>query len=112
MLDEDELRNRAREAVQAGRLPNRAPSLIWGGTGFWTNCAICGNPVNSDEVGYELQFAEGEGLPGGTEYHVHVRCFTAWEQERRTGSARDPLPAASDDGTLSCRERPYKSETV
>jgi hypothetical protein len=119
MLDEAELRTCAREAVQAGRLPNRKPSLIWGGTGFWTNCAVCGRLVNSDELGYELQFAEGtEGkeLPGAGEYHVHVRCFTAWDQERRSPTESpaegNPLPAGSEDGTISCRERPYKSETT
>ena len=83
MIDEGALSSIAREAVQAGRLPNRAPSKIWGGNGFCTHCAVCGETVNADQLGYELQFAEGGGLGVGAEYHVHVRCYTAWDQERR-----------------------------
>ncbi|HET9395409.1 MAG TPA: hypothetical protein VFO36_05085, partial [Nitrospiraceae bacterium] len=83
MIDEAALSNIAREAVEAEKLPNRTPSRIWGGTGFWTQCAICGTLVNADELGYELQFLEDGDFSAPTEYHVHVRCYTAWDQERR-----------------------------
>lgn len=117
MIDEGTLRKQAREAIRAGKLPNRQPTHLWGGNGFGTNCAICGNLVNSDEVGYELHFVAAEALPPVVEYHVHVRCFAAWELERHgpPGSAGDgdPLPADPQDGTLSHRERlPYKRESA
>jgi hypothetical protein len=115
MIDDDALREHVRQAIQAGKLPNRDPSRIWGGNGFWMPCAVCGNLVISDELGYELQFAEGEGIPAPVEYHVHVRCFTAWDQERRRRDGRaeesDPLLPDPGDGTISHRERrPNKRE--
>jgi hypothetical protein len=117
MTDDDVLREHARAAIQAGKLPNRDPSRIWGGNGFWMHCAVCGNVVISDELGYELQFAEdGGGIPAPAEYHVHVRCFTAWDKERRrqhgpTTAEGDPLPAEQGSGTISDRERrPSKRE--
>jgi hypothetical protein len=111
MIDDDALREHARQAIQAGRLPNREPSRIWGGNGFWMHCAVCGNLVVSDELGYELQFAEGEGIPATVEYHVHVRCFAAWDQERRRTVGSYPLSADEGNGRISDRERgPYKRE--
>jgi hypothetical protein len=113
MIDEGTLRHLAREAIQAGTLPNRQPAHIWGGNGFGTKCAICGNLVNSDEVGYELHFAAGEGLPPAAEYHAHVRCFAAWDLERHCppgpADKGDPLPAEPQNGTLlHCERSTYK----
>ncbi|HKR36190.1 MAG TPA: hypothetical protein VJT10_15215 [Steroidobacteraceae bacterium] len=116
MIDEGTLRQLARQAIQAGKLPSRRPAHVWGGNGFGTKCAVCGNLVNSDEVGYELRFAAGEDLPPAAEYHVHVRCFAAWNLERHSplgpaGDA-DPLPADPQGVTISPRERPSKPESA
>jgi hypothetical protein len=111
MIDDEALQKHALEAIQARRLPNRPPSRIWGGNGFWMHCAICGNLVISDELGYELQFSEGDDGPSPAEYHVHVRCFAAWDQERRRQGGPDPLSADEGDGTISPRERrPIKQD--
>ena len=55
MPDEPRLREQAREAIKGGRLPRQAPDRTWGGPG-----------VN----------------PGLDKFHVHIRCFAAWEFER------------------------------
>jgi len=34
---------------------------------------------------FEIQFAHDGSNPGLDKYHVHIRCFAAWELER--GSA-------------------------
>jgi hypothetical protein len=31
---------------------------------------------------FEIQFSYDGGNPGLDQYHVHIRCFAAWEFER------------------------------
>jgi len=38
--------------------------------------------VTKQEVEFEIQYGEGHN-PGIDEFHVHVRCFAAWDFERR-----------------------------
>ena len=45
-------------------------------------CTICGEPVTPDQVEYEVEFAHEGAIPGLDKYHVHLRCFAAWEFER------------------------------
>ena len=40
-------------------------------------------PVEKDEMEFEIEFARNGDNPGRDKYHVHVRCFAAWEFERR-----------------------------
>ena len=96
MIDQGALQAHAREAIQTGKLPGRVPSRIWRGSGYGTHCVICANLVNADEIGYQLQFAEWDGHGPTVEYHLHLHCFMAWDQEcrRRLGLAAEagPLP--------------------
>ncbi len=83
MSEESTLRQKAREAIEAGRLPSRHPERTWGGPGSGARCAICGECVRSDEMEFELEFARAELDEPAPEYlHVHIRCFAAWEFER------------------------------
>jgi hypothetical protein len=99
MIDESMLRERVRDAIATKKLPSGDPVKMWGGNGSGTCCAICGDPVSPGEVGYELEFAEGADGPGRGEYHVHVKCFGAWNVERK------PLSAGDGSGTIPDRER-------
>jgi len=57
--------------------------MLLGGPGIGAECGVCGVPVPADETEFELQFARDGGNPGlGDKYHVHLRCFAAWEVER------------------------------
>jgi hypothetical protein len=114
MKDEKALRQRAREAIRSGRLPNCSPVRVWGGPGFATSCTICGQTMKHDEIGYELEFAGGSAP---LQHHVHVRCFVAWELERNpSGPSRREPPGQhlSDSGnraTIGDLERlHYKRE--
>ncbi len=79
MPDELALRAKAREVIGAGELPVRPPDRTWGGPGVGAPCAICDVPVTASEMEFEIQFA----LEGALDkYHVHIRCFAAWEFER------------------------------
>jgi hypothetical protein len=84
--EEAALRERARQVVQSGTLPNRRPDGAWGGHGVGADCAICGMPVKLDELEFEIEFV-GRGDDSGRDtYHVHIRCFAAWEIERDEAS--------------------------
>jgi hypothetical protein len=83
MPDEEILRDQARAVVQSGKLPARAPDRTWGGPGVGAGCAVCGVPVTRDEMEFEIQFARDGDNPGLDKFHVHIRCFAAWEFERK-----------------------------
>jgi hypothetical protein len=65
-MEEQEVRAKVREVLRTG-----AP------------CSVCDVPVTSLQLEFEIQFARGADHPGLDKYHVHVRCFAAWEFERR-----------------------------
>lgn len=92
MPDESLLREQAREAVRRGRLPARAPDRTWGGPGVNAECAICSKPVTKSEMEFEIQFAHEGGLD---KYHVHIRCFAAWEFERKKVGEAPPDEAGA-----------------
>jgi hypothetical protein len=87
MSDEDILRQRAREAILAGKLPQRRPERIWAGPGFGHRCTICDRPVARDDVEYELEFARDRVDRGRANSRVHFSCLVAWESECRVSSA-------------------------
>jgi hypothetical protein len=86
MPHETILREKARAAVQSGKLPARRPDRTWGGLGVGALCTICELPVRSDELELEFeretQFEHDGGSPRLDYLHVHIRCFAAWEFER------------------------------
>jgi hypothetical protein len=98
-MDESKLREKAREAIQAGKLPDRRPERMWGGPGVGASCVICDKPVTREEAEFELEFAQDDGNPSARNYHIHVRCFAAWEFERPAFSRT--LPVSSNGGTIA-----------
>ncbi len=82
-MDEQLVRAKVREVLKAGKLPNRRPDRTWGGPGVGAPCTVCDLPVTKGELEFEIQFAHDGDNPGLDKYHVHVRCFAAWEFERR-----------------------------
>ena len=50
---------------------------------------MCALRVSKDEKELEIQFAYDGDNPGLTKFHVHIRCFAAWEFERRHASRHD-----------------------
>ncbi len=82
MPDEPRLREQAREVIKSGKLPSRNPDRTWGGPGVGVTCSVCEKPVTKDQLEFEVQFARDGDNPGLDKYHVHIRCFAAWEFER------------------------------
>lgn len=91
------LRHKAREALRSGRLPSGKPESVWGGPGSGVTCAVCGQHVGGNQLGFELEFARG-----GESFirHVHIPCFAAWEFE-----CQSELQGFGDDGTILDRDR-------
>ena len=50
-------------------------------------CAVSEKPVTTEQLEFEIQFAHDGSNPGLDKYHVHIRCFAAWEFERQHGGA-------------------------
>jgi hypothetical protein len=84
MPDEKMLREKARAAVQSGKLPSRPPDRTWRGNGIGATCVVCELPVTTEEKELEIEFAHDGSNPGLHKFHLHIRCFAAWEFERRS----------------------------
>ena len=82
MPDEKVLRAKAREAVRSGKLPSRQPDRTGGGPEVGAPCTVCGAAITKDQLEFKVQFADDGSNPGLDKFHIHVRCFAAWEFER------------------------------
>ena len=89
MPEEATLRHKARQLVEEGKLPRRSPDRVWGGPGVGAPCQVCTLPVTKDEKEFEIEF-EQDGGGGLDKFHVHIRCFAAWEFERKEGVGVGP----------------------
>ncbi len=79
--DEDgpELRYRALVALKKETLPRTPPQRIWGGCGCGEPCPICCRSIEPAELEMELEFKAPDGGDAAREFHMHLRCFVAWE---------------------------------
>jgi hypothetical protein len=105
------LREHARNAIQSGTVPARSPDAMWGGPGAGAPCAVCSAIVTPEDVEMEIEFGR-EDSGGADSYHLHNRCFAAWELERRSldlarraASAPDSLPPAPVSSSYSAGAR-------
>ena len=54
--DDSILREKAREAIQNGKLPARSPDRIMGGPGCGGACALCGETVQRSRMELEAEY--------------------------------------------------------
>jgi len=90
MADEAALRERARIALNEGRLPARQPDRTYGGHGTGAGCALCGLKTAKEEAELEIEFDRGGTIRGMDRYYLHPHCFAAWEFERTKIAAATP----------------------
>jgi hypothetical protein len=81
MNDECSLREKALEAIRGERLPTRKPDRTLGGLGTGRTCASCGELLTPTQMEIELEFKRQDSTPAFDTYHMHPRCFAAWEFE-------------------------------
>jgi hypothetical protein len=96
MPDEQILREKAREAIRVGNLPITKPVRTFGGPIVGgAVCPVCDGLVGRDDIGLEIEFHASpreksladtldrlRAVPEVRRYHLHLRCFAAWEFER------------------------------
>jgi len=73
---------------------------MFGGSGSGAGCTVCGESVRADQMEIDIDFGDQgsadqtlrsalERLHAKPEvierYHLHTRCFAAWEFERTKG---------------------------
>ena len=72
----------------------RSPDQIRGGPIVDAPCSVCGRLVIKAELEFELQWA-GDGASRGLDkFHIHTRCFAAWEFDAERGLAPPAHDAA------------------
>jgi len=79
MMDENFLRDKVREAMQARKLPNRFPDRLFGGGPTGGRCAFCEESTHGG-MEVELVFTDN-GQRGQTTYYAHPRCFSIFVGE-------------------------------
>lgn len=80
-----QLHLRARELISTGVLPGTTPDAMFGGVGSESVCALCGAPILSAEVLYELEYrAVGAATHSSSRrlIHLHLTCYAIWDYER------------------------------
>jgi hypothetical protein len=79
-MDEVRLRETVRERLRTGGLPATS-ARTWGGAGKGSPCALCMSAITRDEMEFELELRQPTA-PFAIFYHLHPRCYAAWELER------------------------------
>jgi hypothetical protein len=96
------LQRTARECLASGRLPRMHSQCIWGGYGRGDICSLCGEPIRSTEVEFEVPEPEEVG-PHADHWHAapgaalkfHITCHAVWQLECADGHA-PPVPENTD----------------
>jgi hypothetical protein len=77
------LQRTARECLATGRLPRMHSQCIWGGYGCGDVCSLCGEPIRSTEVEFEVPEPEDGAWHAapGTAFKFHITCHAVWQLE-------------------------------
>jgi hypothetical protein len=96
------LQRTAREGLASGRLPRMHSQSIWGGYGRGDICSLCGEPIRSTEVEFEVPEPEDGGRHAdhwhaapGTALKFHITCHAIWQLECSDDDAA-PVPENTD----------------
>jgi hypothetical protein len=88
------LREKARDILRAGKLPDRAPDHMWGGLGTGTQCVVCGVATTPGETELEIEYRRDDRGRADS-YVVHPLCYSLVEEERLS-AAPGPRRHTSD----------------
>jgi len=61
-----------------GSLPRTAAPRIYAGPAHDESCSLCGFPIRTGEIGYEVNSPSQGGAV--QEYCFHIFCFHAWRE--------------------------------
>jgi hypothetical protein len=63
------------EGTSIQGLPYRKPRRTWAGRGTGTGCDLCGRPIQSHQIEYEIELY---GAAPDDLVHLHLDCFQHW----------------------------------
>ena len=76
---EEELGSIARQRIGSGDLPcDPSAHQMWGSRGTGKPCVLCGDPIQADDVEYEVAVA---GSRGEHVLRFHIVCHSIWRAE-------------------------------
>lgn len=76
VLPESELRSRAVQRIEDGRLPLMLSTRIDAGYGAEDQCDLCDQRIAADKVEYDVTDPDS-----GKRLHFHIACHLAWQRE-------------------------------
>jgi hypothetical protein len=82
----------ARERLASGALPRVKSDSIWGGYGHGNVCSLCGEPIRSTEVEFEVPKLADRA---DTTLRFHIPCHEVWQLECAQPSASICAPVSS-----------------
>ena len=80
-MDDVMLRESVQQCLRRGGLPATASARTFAGAGNGAPCALCARAITRDQTEFELEFRRPQA-PFVAFYHLHPRCYAAWELER------------------------------
>jgi hypothetical protein len=60
-------------------LPYQEPFRTWAGHGTGILCNLCGIPIRTTDIEYEVELLSPAGSPRGL--HFHFNCYREWESQ-------------------------------
>jgi len=76
VLPESELRSRAIDRIEDGRLPVVLSTHIDAGYGAGDRCDLCDQAIAADKVEYDVTNTDS-----GKRLYFHIACHFAWQRE-------------------------------
>jgi hypothetical protein len=107
--DHKVLRVLAKDAIRAGRLPHRQPDRVRDGPTDGATCTVCLVQISPKTMGYELEFAVGDGIRAT--HVLHIPCLEAWEAECESEIARTRATNGAHDGHANRPIRPAAEDS-
>lgn len=98
-MADERLRRQILEGVAKGLLPWSLPKRTWGGFGNGDPCCVCGKTITAQQL--ETEFEDAAHRP----YHVHMQCFSAWEDIAGSEAPEPALPLSLNDGYSAAGDR-------
>ena len=69
------LKHMAHQRLEAGELPNDRLARTWAGPGEGQACSVCDEPIEVEQVEYEVDVPDGEAF---RTYRFHLVCHQIW----------------------------------
>ena len=75
MEQSDDLKQKIRQRIVAGKLPRQHCRMTWYGPGRESICVACDRPIRPDDVEIECD------VPTGGTIRFHQQCYEIWANE-------------------------------